>query len=227
MLRGALIALLVANGLFFLWARGALAPVWAPPAHGEREPGRLAAQLRPELMGVLPADAASAALAAAAAASAAARLACLEAGPFSDAEIAAAEAELTSAALPAGSWQREQLERPAAFIVYFGRFADREAQREKEAQLRRLQLDFEPVTAPPELAPGLMLARFDSREAADEALARVHQRGVRSARVVALPAPPLQHWLRADRADPDLQARLRALKPAALGVGFGPCAKAP
>ena len=63
MLRALVVALLLANGLFFAWTRGWLAPLWAAPSHGDREPARLAAQVRPELMVVMPADAASAALA--------------------------------------------------------------------------------------------------------------------------------------------------------------------
>lgn len=234
MLRALLLLLLLANGLFYAWTRGAFAPGWPPPSHGEREPARLAAQLRPELVVVMSPGAASAALAAAAAASAAARLAeeaasrlaCLEAGPFSEAEVAAAEAALLAAGLPAGSWQREQVERAGAWMVYFGRFADSETRRLKEEELRRLKLVVEPVKTPAELVPGLMLGRYDSREAADAALALVTQRGVRTARVVALPPPPPQNWLRADRADPALQTRLTALKPPS-GAGFVPCVKAP
>jgi hypothetical protein len=230
MLRALLLLLLLANGLFYAWTRGAFAPGWPPPSHGEREPARLAAQLRPELVVVMSPGAANAALAAAAAASAAAdaasRLACMEAGPFSEAEVAAAEAALLAAGLPAGSWQREQVERAGGWMVYFGRFADSDARRQKEEELRRLKLVVEPVKTPAELVPGLMLGRYESREAADAALAQITLRGVRTARVVALPSPPPQNWLRAERADPALQARLTALKPPA-GAGFVPCAKAP
>jgi hypothetical protein len=227
MLRALLLLLVLANGLFFAWTRGAFAPGWPPPSHGEREPGRLAAQLHPELVVVMTPGAASAALAAAAAASAAARLVCLEAGPFNEAEVVAAEAVLAAAALPAGSWQREQVELASAWMVYFGRFADSDARRTKEEELRRLKLSVEHVKTPPELVPGLMLGRYDSRDAADAALAQLTQRGVRTARVVALPTPPPQHWLRAERADPELQARLAALQPPLAGNGFLPCAKAP
>jgi len=226
-LRALLLLLLLANALFYAWTRGAFAPGWPPPSHGEREAGRLAAQLRPELVVVMPPGAASAAVAAAAAASAAARLACLEAGPFNETELAATEATLVAAALPAGSWQREQVERAGGWVVYFGRFADGEARRVKEEELRRLKLNVESVKTPPELVPGLVLGRYESREAADAALAQLTQRGVRTARVLALPTPPAQNWLRAERAGPELQARLTALKPPAPSAGFVPCAKAP
>jgi hypothetical protein len=111
-------------------------------------------------------------------------------------------------------------------MVYFGRFADGDARRAKEEELRRLKLSVEPVKAPPELVPGLMLGRYDKREAADAALAQLTLRGVRTARVLPVPVPAPQNWLRAARAEPDLQARLVALKPAP-GAGFVPCMKAP
>jgi len=102
MLRALVVLLLLVNGLFFGWARGWFAPDWPPPRHGEREPERLAAQVRPEVIAVLAPAAASAAVASARAAAEV----CLEAGPFDAAGIAAAEAELAGAGLPEGSWER-------------------------------------------------------------------------------------------------------------------------
>ena len=55
--------------VFFGWTAGWFDPTWPSPTHGQREPERRAAQLRPELITVLSPDAASAALAAAQAAS--------------------------------------------------------------------------------------------------------------------------------------------------------------
>lgn len=112
MLRGALVAVLAANLLFFAWARGWLAPMWPAPVHGEREPGRQAAQVRPELINVLGTRAASTAVAAAQAASMAAGVAdtCLETAPLTGAEADAAEAALEQAGVQRASWAR----RPAA-----------------------------------------------------------------------------------------------------------------
>lgn len=66
MLRTLLALVLLANLLFFGWAGGWLAPTFPAPGAGEREPGRLAAQVAPERVTVLAPAAASAALAAAA-----------------------------------------------------------------------------------------------------------------------------------------------------------------
>jgi hypothetical protein len=225
MLRALLLLLLAANLLFFAWTRGLLEPAWPPPGHGEREPERLAAQVRPESVVVVKPGASSAE------AAPAPRPVCLEAGPLGDAELGPAVEALKGAGLPEGSWQQEALEGVGTWAVYFGPFADAAALRAKEEELARLKLAVRPVTAPPELMPGLMLAPVGERAAADAELAALAERGVRSAKVVALPPAPVQHWLRVRQADAELQARLLALRTPALagvpGGGFIACAKAP
>lgn len=58
MLRALVALLLVANGLFFAWSQGWLDRVTGIPAQGDREPQRLASQVRPELVQLtLPASA--------------------------------------------------------------------------------------------------------------------------------------------------------------------------
>jgi hypothetical protein len=123
-----LVALLVlANLLFWVWARGWLAPMWPPPRYAEREPERVQAQLHPERVQVLvpaapvaPVPAVAAALPATpsanrveSAASAASPLAplgslvsaiCLEAGPFLPSELAPAEAALGAAGVASAAW---------------------------------------------------------------------------------------------------------------------------
>ena len=112
MQRAAVVLLVAANLVFFAWARGWLAPMWPAPVHGEREPARLAAQVRPEAIVVLSAKAASAAVSAARAASMAAGEAelCLEAGPLAVAEVAAAEAVLVQAGVPRETWDQRVVE---------------------------------------------------------------------------------------------------------------------
>ena len=95
MLRGLVLALLLANALFFVWTRGGFAGVAGIPApnpvEADREPQRLAAQLRPEIIQLLPASAASAASASSAASAA------------SPASVATAEPVPASAPGPAAS----------------------------------------------------------------------------------------------------------------------------
>jgi hypothetical protein len=227
MLRVIVGLLLLANLLFFGWARGWFEPSMPPPHHGEREPQRLAAQVRPDAVIVLAPKAASAAIAAARAAAAV----CLQAGPLSEAEMGAAEAALAPVQLPDGAVQREPAPPPPLWLVLAARSSDAAQRRAREAELEKLGLRFERLEAPPELALGLLLSRHRTKaeaEAAVAALAAASQ-PLRGARVANLPAPPPRLWLRVPRADVDQQARLLALPPAAVaatGGGFKPCAVA-
>ncbi len=222
MLRALVAALILANLVFFGWARGWFAPGWPLPHHGEREPERLAAQVRPEAVALLPPKAASAALNAARAAA----LVCLEAGPFGEDAAAGAEAALASAQVGAGRVVREPM--APGWLVFGGRYAEAVPRRAREDELRKFGISFEALVgpaAPPELAPGIVLSRHPSREAAEAALAAVAASAprLRGARVLQLPPPPSALWLRAAQADAELAEQLKALPPEALAGGFKPC----
>lgn len=236
MLRALVLLLLLANVLFFAWARGWLAPV-LPPRADHREPERVAAQLKPELITVLSAGAASAAVAAASAAASAASGAtsepapdaegppvCLEAGPFTDAALKDAETVLSGHGVPEGQVQRDFTAGSVTWGVVMGRFPDRDTLRAKGEELRRLGVKFDEINSPPSLAPGLRLGNYSDRYGAEAALGNLAGKGVRTARVAQLPAGPTQNWLRAPKADAELQTRLKALPPDKLGAGFRPCA---
>jgi hypothetical protein len=217
MLRWLVALLLLANVVFFAWSQGWLDSVVGVRAAGDREPERLAQQVRPDIVRVLTPQAV-----AAAASAAESRLACLEAGPFDDGAIGAAEAAVATT-LPSGTWSRITSERAPAWIVYLGRFPNRDALQKKEQELARLKVDHEEVRNAPELEPGLMLGRFRERGDANLALADLLRRGVQSARLVELSRGSTVHMLRVDRADPDLAARVQNLRLDALGRGFVPC----
>jgi hypothetical protein len=223
MLRALVAALVLANVLFFAWARGWLEPVWPAPHSGEREPARLAAQLNPERVVVLPASAASVAITAAREAA----LVCLEAGPLGEADIAVAESALAAAHLPDGRWLREAEPLPPLWLVYAARSADASVTRARAQELERLKISVAPLDAPPELAGGLLLSRHATREAAEAALAAAaalaEARPLRFLRVASLPAPPAQLWLRVPKASSAQQDQLRALPPALLAGGFKAC----
>jgi len=229
MLRSVLVVLVLANVLFFCWARGWLAPVAPPPRHGEREPERLAAQLHPETVTVLAPKAANDAVNAARAAAAA----CLEAGPLPDSELAAAEAALVPAQLPPGTWLREAVPAPLPWLVLTARVSDAAVRTAREAELRALGL--QPQEAPADLAPAFVLSRHATRAEAETALGAVSAaaagsaasaaaQALRGSRVVVVPVPPPQHLLRVPRADADMQARLQSLPAGTLAGGFKPCA---
>ena len=226
MLRALVAALVLANLLFFVWVRGWPAPGFPPPRQSESEPDRLAQQVRPEAVTVLPAKAASAALNAVREAAAV----CLEAGPFAADKVEAAETALATAQPASGAWAREPVAAPPAeWLVFAGRYADAAARRARQQELSKLGLAFEALTAPPELAPGLVLSRHATRAAAETELSKLSNgKALKGARVVEMPAPPPSYWLRVARADAELATQLKALPSEGLGgEGFRACATPP
>ena len=220
MLRGTVLLLLLANLLFFAWTRGWLG---APPRHAEREPERLAAQVRADTLRVLPPVAASAAVQAAWQSAPV----CLETAPLAERDWPAVEAAVQSAQLPDGSWARIDSGAGNGWWVYAGRYPDPALRSAREDDLRRLRLPYELINAPADLAPGFVLSRHATR---DEAQAWLDARAATPLRGVRLLQPPgtaNSTRLRVARADAELAERLKALPPdavAALAGGFRPCA---
>jgi hypothetical protein len=223
MLRVLVLLLVLANAGFYAWTQGWLEPL-LPMRADQREPERLAAQLRPELITVLTPKAASAALAAvAAAASEPTATVCLEAGPFTEASVVAAEEALAQNSVPDGSVTREPVATAFTWGVVMGRFPDRDTMRTKSDELKRLGVRHDELSSPPSLVPGLRLGNYSDKYGAEAALNTLAQKGVRTARVAQLPTGPVQQWLRAAKADAELQTRLRSLPNDKLGAGFRPC----
>lgn len=101
MLRLLLAALVASNLLFFGYTGGWFDGVLGLRSLGDREPERLARQVRPESVRILSAGA-----------SASATAGCYEAGPFAGDDAVAAESVL-KATLPADSWTDEPSQGPA------------------------------------------------------------------------------------------------------------------
>lgn len=221
MLRALIAALLLANLAFWSWSQGWLDGYMGLRSTGDREPERLQRQVRPELIRILPASAA-----AAVGSGTQEPLACWDAGPFTDAELGPAQA-VVQAALPADSWVTFRTDQPGSWIVYMGRYADREALARKEDELKRRGAPYSLVTEPAALAPGLSLGRFDQRATAIAAVEQFTQQGIRTARVVELSPASSRHVLRVAAADKALSARVSALAGEALGRGFAPCVVLP
>ena len=239
MLRLLVAALLVANLAFWAWHQPVVAEwLGRPAAQDGREPQRLQRQIHPEAIRLVgrgasartpaPASAASgpdtatsgqdtgtgglaANAVAASGSSAVATPLCLEAGPLGDAAAAAATRELSQAGVPAGAWVDVRRELPGRWIVYMGRYADRESLQRKVDELKRLDLAPVELKSPPDLAPGLALGEFGASADAQSRLDKLQSRGVRTARVVQLPSPGAEHRLRADRVEPAAAERLAAL----------------
>lgn len=219
MLRLFAAGLLLANLLFFGWAQGWFAPAWPAPRSAEHEPERLAAQVHADRITVLQPR-----RSAAAAPAAAEPPACLETGPMLPADLAVAEAMLSSV-LPADGWVREPAPPAPRWLVFSPLATDPAIQRAREAELQREGITFEAVGAQADLGPGLVFARVGTREAAEAALRQlIGPNGPpRGARVVALSATPPRTALRIPQADPTQQQRLRAINAAPLAGAFRAC----
>lgn len=235
MLRLLVAALLVANLLFWAWHHTPVAQALGLSAgDSSREPERLQRQFHPEAIQVLkpgarPVGAGPAAgmtlVSTAASASAPSPAAlCFEAGPLNDAATQLATRELGQAGVPAGGWVDMRRDLPGRWIVYMGRYAERETLQKKTEELQRLGLTAAELKSPAELAPGLALGEFGTQPDAQAGLERLHARGVRTARVLQLPASSVEHRLRVEGVAPAVAERLAALSGQAGGTRWQPCA---
>ncbi len=218
MLRLLVAALLVANLVFWGWhfppVAQALGLTGTEPG---REPERLQRQVHPERIqlisstaaAALPTVAPAAGPTATAPASAAAPLLCLEAGPLTDSAANTAVRELGQAGVPAGSWVDSRRELPGRWIIYMGRYPERETLQRKIEEVQRLNLSFTELKSPPDLAPGLALGEFGTQSDAQARLDKL--RGLRTARVVQLPSPGGEHRIRVDRVQGAAADKLAAL----------------
>jgi hypothetical protein len=213
MLRALALLLLLANLVFFAWTRGALDHVIGVRSVGDREPERGALQVRPADLQVVSA------------ASVAAQqvpLQCVEAGPFSPAQIAAIEQAATTA--QAGlTWVRRSVEQPPVWALVMGPYPNREAIGKKIDELKRTRISFEELTAPANFKLTLSLGQYGSQAAANAALAEFSARGIKTARVAQLAPPVSQIYLRTETNDAAALSTLRNLKGEPWGAGWGSC----
>ncbi len=224
MLRAAVLILLLANAGYYAWTQGLLRS-WGLAPQEQSEPERLANQLNPEALRVLPGKGAKEPPPAPIAAGTAGEPApsptgeCLQAGAFDERQAEALRA--AAAPLPQGSWVLEATPVPGRWMVYMGRFADAEAVDKKRAELRARNVAYDRPGAAFE--PGLSLGRFASEEAANRELANLGRQGVRTARVVLERPEAKAYTLRLPAVDAAVRPQLDALRPALAGKALRSC----
>lgn len=218
MLRFLLLALILANGLYFAWTQGLLRAYGFAPTQ-QSEPQRLDQQIHPEAFRVLTPAESKRMEEKAKAASLPTQ--CLVAGPFDVAQSDTLRQALV-ANLPEGSWQLNEVPVAERWIVYMGKYTDAAALDKKRSELAALKIAAEQVQASA-LAPGLSLGGFGSKQAADTALAAMSSRGVRTARVVQERASSTGFELRLPAASRALDAPLEHIKPQLAGAQLHRC----
>lgn len=216
MLRPIVLLLLVLNLLFFAWSQGWVERITGQPAQAGREPERLNQQVAPESIKVLPASAAAGTVAAAPV--------CLE-SPLLKGEdgLRAAVAALEQAGVAADAYVDQRADVPGVWVVATNRMGSADFQTRKEATLKRLNVEFEPLSGFPDEDPSLLISRHDSPEAAQKALNALTKRFIKGLRVLQIAEPASTHRLRIEKADAAMQARLAKLQDPALGSGFAAC----
>jgi hypothetical protein len=217
MLRWFVLALLLANVMFWAWGHGWLAPLGLTPTT-ERDPARLQQQVRPDSVRVVAPTAAAAAVVATSPV-VAAPVYCLESGPIAATEIDAAEQAL-AVLLPERGWIRASRDVSAQYVVVIGPLAGRAALQARSAELTKLRIDHEELSLPGERDDGLglVLGRYDTSAAAQSALEGYVRSGVRSARALRLREAVTEVRLRIENVAADKAESLRALKAPALGA---------
>lgn len=216
MLRWTALLLALCNLGFLAWGQGWLLPYgWGPQT--QREPGRLAQQIKPEAITLLDEAQLQALLAAERPVAAPA---CLQSGWLETAQADRVRAVLADR-WPQGSWLLDSQDRPARWMLYMGRYANAAELARKREQLARLNVRSE-VLRSDTLAPGLSLGSFATQAQADAALQKLAARGVRTARVLQAQPAGVQYRLRLPAVDASLQQRLAPLQ--AQLPALAPCA---
>ena len=213
MLRLIVLLLFLANAAYYAWSQDMLAPVGLAPAQ-QSEPQRVAQQVRPEAIRVLPGDEARRIEVAAL------RTDCLQAGLFTDGEADSLKQALDN--WPAGSWSLESATDPPRWIVYMGKYPDAAALEKKKGELRGMNVAYEPL-ANPALEPGVSLGGYPTEAAAKQQLEALTQKGVHTAKVVQEKPETKGQSLKFPSVDDTLRPKLDDLKSALNGKPLKAC----
>ena len=234
MLRLFVLVLLLANLGYYAWTTGHLSGL-VSVSPTQREPERLERQVRPEILQVTGGSPAAPAPAPqppaqplpstpalnpsatpASAALAGSATTCLEIGPYTEAEYTGVQAVFTEA-LKGTDWTARREERGGVFLIYLGKYPNREALLRRQEELRGAGIRSEEIRSSPEFEPGLSLGRFTSRDSAESRALDLANRGVRAARVITITPAAVRVQVRIPAASAELQSRLEALAPRMQG----------
>lgn len=218
MLRLLVLALILANGVYFAWSDGMLRMYGFGPTQ-QREPHRVEQQIKPDALRIL-----TSAELKRVEAQVLADLApkeCLQAGPFDDTQAAALRRALESN-LGNSGWQLDPVVVPPRWIIYMGKFANAEALAKKRGELQAMNLTSHSLTNST-LEIGLSLGGYDTQAEATAELNRLTARGIRTARVLQERQEAQAHQLKLPAVNEAMKSRLMDLKPALAGKTISTC----
>jgi len=244
MLRLTALLLVLANIGYFAWSQGHLRALgWGPLE--QREPERARQQVAPEKLRVersatpapeqaaepaptpQPEAAATAPVVAEAPAEPAqparpdaTATACYQATGFTPGQAQALRVVLATLPWASSRWTLDEAVLPPRWIVYMGRYADAEALARKKAELRQLRIEFRDA---PGMMPGLALGTYSTEAAAQQALAELAPKGIRTARVMQERAEQRSHTLRLNAITSAQRAEIEGLNTAMAGKKLTPC----
>jgi hypothetical protein len=219
MLRALVLLLMLMNVGYLAWGQGWLLPYGFGPAT-QREPQRLARQIKPEAIQILKSEDLSQPLPEGKSSSAE----CLQSEVLSAAQVDKLRPVLQGA-LPAQAWTLDEFVTTERWIVYMGKYPSSADLDKKRSELVKLGINPEAPRSPT-LLPGLSLGAFELQTQADAALKVMSERGVHPARVVQdTPAQP-GFRLRLPAVDDTLKSQLPAVRAALPTQALQPCATA-
>lgn len=222
MVRAAVLALVLCNGLYWAWSQGLLRDIGLAPAE-QNESQRVARQIEPQAVRILAPDSFRQ-MEAQAKADTGPRL-CLHAGPL-DAAQSASVRSLLESSWPAGSWELQTLTVPQRWIIYMGKYENNELLAKKRSEIAAMNLRLEPLNKPA-LEPGLSLGGFPTQAQAEEGLAQLNKRGIRTARVVQELEGGVAFELRLPAVNDALKVKLADVRALLPGKVLTPCAQLP
>lgn len=230
MLRFSLLVLLIANAGYLAWTQGWMATLgWAPEV--QSEPYRLKQQVRPDVLSVVPPEAAPQPLAINTPQPSPPdepfeevlpeTTVCLQTDAMDEAKSKSLQSKLQDSALPPSSWEMVSSSTAGRWMVYLGKFPNEMALEKRRAELRVRKISFDRAGGNLEL--GLSLGRFSTEEAATRELSRMLNQGVRGARVVQERAPQTLYTLRLGQATAAQRHILQTLQPSLNGHTLRDC----
>ena len=217
-MRIVVLLLLLANSVYFAWSEGHLSGLGFAP-YSQREPERMAAQIKPESMRILSAQDVRR-LEAAALPAATKPSECLQSALLTPAQLA--NMPRITQELKSSRWLLADVPQNARWIVYMGKYANAEAVAKKKSELRQLSVAFETLRNPA-LEPGLALGGYSSQALAEQELANLAKRGVRTARAVLESPVSKGQVLRIPAVDDAVRSALPALKELLGGKALVAC----